>query len=386
MPEFSRFDQRVLGAGEREAALRAFETTPSHRGRPGSYWKIDLDALDFTGLDTDPGTGDVTISPVSGRGVIAVDLVTAARDHRDLFARAFGVALGAMPDKFAFLTRAFAQVGAFVYIPDGVSVDDPIAITYRTTSARFFPYTLVLAGAGARATVVERLTSDVPDTMIGSIAEIVTESGASVHFASVQDLRDDARVFATRVAAPGRDAHVSWATAELGAALCVTSNDVRFDHAGADAHIATLFFPTGSQHVDVVTNIQHNVGNSTSQTVAKTAAGDLGQGRFLGNIRIAAGAQHSNASLRDDALLLSKHAHIDSIPALEIAANDVRAFHGATVGAIDDEQLFYMTSRGITRDDAERMIALGFFEPAIEHFPTEALREQIRTVLAAKVA
>ncbi len=154
---------------------------------------------------------------------------------------------------------------------------------------------------------------------------------------------------------------------------------------GVDAKIATLFFPTGSQHVDIVSSIDHRIGDATSQTLVKTAAAGRGQGRYLGNIRIAAHAQHSDASLRDDALLLSKTAHIDSVPALEIAANDVKAYHGATVGALDDDSIFYMTSRGIDRDAAERMIALGFFEPAIDRFPTEALRDELRVALQAKV-
>ena len=136
----------------------------------------------------------------------------------------------------------------------------------------------------------------------------------------------------------------------------------------------------------MVSNIDHRVGDSTSNTLVKSAASGRGQGRFVGNIRIAANAQHSDAALRDDALLLSEGAHIDSVPALEIAANDVKAYHGATVGALDQESIFYMTSRGIDRAQAERMIALGFFEPAIDRFPTEALREELRTALEAKVA
>ena len=90
--------------------------------------------------------------------------------------------------------------------------------------------------------------------------------------------------------------------------------------------------------------------------------------------------------MRDDALLLSPRSHIDSVPALEIAANDVKAYHGATVGALDEDQIFYMTSRGIAREEAERMIALGFFEPVIERFATRALREELRSALQAKVS
>jgi Fe-S cluster assembly protein SufD len=117
----------------------------------------------------------------------------------------------------------------------------------------------------------------------------------------------------------------------------------------------------------------------------KSAATDHGQGRYYGNITIRADARGAQASLRDDTLLLSKDAHIDTIPALEIASNDVKAYHGATVGSIDPEELFYIVSRGIPRPQAERMITLGFFEPALERFPGNALRERIRTTLEAKL-
>ena len=111
-----------------------------------------------------------------------------------------------------------------------------------------------------------------------------------------------------------------------------------------------------------------------------------GRGRYFGNIRIAAQAHGSEASLRDDTLLIGKDAKIDAIPALEIAANDVKAFHGATVGAIDEEHIFYLMSRGIERDAAEKLIALGFFEPAVSRFPGEGLRAELRALLEEKLA
>jgi Fe-S cluster assembly protein SufD len=120
--------------------------------------------------------------------------------------------------------------------------------------------------------------------------------------------------------------------------------------------------------------------------IVRSAGTGRGQGRYVGNIKILPEAHGASASLRDDALLLSKGAHIDSIPALEIAANDVKAFHGATVGAISDEELFYAESRGIERSQAERMIAIGFFEPAVSRFPTDALRDEIRLVLENKIS
>jgi Fe-S cluster assembly protein SufD len=189
----------------------------------------------------------------------------------------------------------------------------------------------------------------------------------------------------TRAAKPGKDATVIWSVADIGAQLAVSAIDVIVDNPGIDAQINGLFFPREDQHVDLISTVEHNVGESQSQTLIKSAATGRGQARYLGNIRIAPHAQATESALRDDALLLSKRAHIDSVPALEIAANDVKAYHGATVGALDEEQIFYMTSRGIAREDAEKMIALGFFEPVVERFPTEALRARLREALQTKV-
>jgi Fe-S cluster assembly protein SufD len=158
------------------------------------------------------------------------------------------------------------------------------------------------------------------------------------------------------------------------------------EHApGARVQTVALFFSDGAQHVDLESETIHAAGNTQSQTIVRSAGTDRGQGRYIGNIKILADAHGADASLRDDALLLSPGAHIDSVPALEIAANDVRAFHGATVGAISEEELFYAQTRGIPRAEAERMIALGFFEPAVSRFPTEALRDELRRALENKL-
>ncbi|HET9030952.1 MAG TPA: Fe-S cluster assembly protein SufD [Candidatus Aquilonibacter sp.] len=371
-----------LLTSERDAWLERYRSTPTGREKPSRYWKVDLDALE-TALPSGTPGGDVSIEAPAGR-IVAVDLATAQRDSATLLARAFGKAVvPAM--KFAHLARAFTRVGAFVYIPADYASDEPVVIRYRSSGAEsIFPHTVVYAERGSRATVVEHLDVE-PGSFVCGIAEIVTEEGADVTFAAPQRVPGDARVLYTRAALPGKDARITWATAELGAALAVADIAISAEHPGVDANIATLFFPSASQHVDIVSTVDHRVGDTTSETIVKAAATGAGQGRYLGNIRIAAHAQHTQASLKDDALLLSKRAHIDSIPALEIAANDVKAFHGATVGALDDDAIFYMTSRGIDRAHAERMIALGFFEPVVERFPGETLRDELRAELQRKI-
>ena len=382
---FDGFDESLIAKDERVRALERYMATPTGREKPSRYWKHDLTAIGVDDLAIAAGNGTVSIEGVTSPRVVATDLLTAAREHRQLFERAFRATdLGA--HKFAHLATAFAGLGAFIYVPDDVALDEPVKVTYRAGAGEaIFPYTVVLAGHGARVTVIERLDAQ-SGAFVSGIAEIVGAENSDVTYASTQSAPDDARVLFTRVARPGRDARVQWATAELGAGLSVTDLVVTIAEPGVDAQIATMFFPSASQHVDIVSTVDHRVGDSTSYTLVKSAATDSGQGRFLGNINIAAHAQGSDAGLRDDALLLSKRSHIDSIPALEIAANDVKAFHGATIGALDDDQIFYMTSRGIERAAAERMIALGFFEPVIDRFPTEALREELRAMLADKVS
>jgi Fe-S cluster assembly protein SufD len=376
-------EDRLLSGDARTAARERYLSTPAGRERPGRYWKIDLDALELDLSSFSPDAGSVRIENPNARA-IACDLRTAAAEHGALLARVFGVT-GAAQTKFGALATAFAGLGAFVYVPADAACDDPICITYDVPAgANVFPYTVVLAEPGARATILERFEGGDAALVCGA-AEIVAESSAHVTFASIQSLSENARILTTRTSKPGRDATVTWATADLGSELSAGELLVSIEQPGAHAEISSLFFPRGNQHVDIVSTVDHLVGNSTSDTVVKSAATDRGQARYLGNIRIAANAQGSDASLRDDALLLSKNAHIDSVPALEIAANDVKAFHGATVGALDQNSIFYIESRGIPRVAAERMIALAFFEPALDRFPTEKLRDDLRTKLAAKL-
>ncbi len=372
----------MLNTPELASPLERYRETRTGREKPSRYWKLDLETLEPP-AGAGAGGGTVEISSSNDR-IVACDLETARREHAALVERVLWRAVHPSM-KFAYLTQAFEGLGAFVYVPADCNSDDPVVVRYRAKAGEaIFPHTVVLAERGARVTIVEELDVQAGSFICG-VAEVVTAESADVSYAATQFAPNDARVLFTRAALPGRASRVAWATAEMGAALTVADVAVTIDAPGVEAAISTIFFPGGTQHVDIMSTVDHRVGDSSSRTLVKSAATGSGQGRYLGNIRIAANAQNSEANLRDDALLLSKRSHIDSIPALEIAANEVKAYHGATVGAIDDEQIFYMISRGIDRESAERMIALGFFEPAIERFPGETLRERLREELARKV-
>jgi len=377
-------DEALLSHEDRDRALERFSSTNSGREKPGRFWRVDFESLVADPRAIDPGTARTEARCDDAR-VVVCHLATAAREHPALLARAFG-ATAARSTKFGALNTAFAGLGTFVYVPADRAVESPILIRYQAAAgASIFPSTIVLAERGSRATVIEHL-GGASDSLICSVVEIVTEENAEVEYACMQHADDGARVLSSRAALPGLQSQVSLCAAELGGSLAASDLNVRFDRPGAQGRVTAIFFPSASRHVDVVSTVEHRAGDATSETIVKTAARGHGQARFLGNIRIAPHAQGSDARLRDDALLLSATAHVDSVPALEIAANDVKAYHGATVGALDEEQIFYMESRGIERDAAERTIALGFFEPAIERFPSASLRDEIRAALAATLS
>jgi Fe-S cluster assembly protein SufD len=358
--------------------------------RGGRNWKRDLAKLDLSAVATfDPAAAELDVealSPGARRAGVTIERFSLALErHRIAFERAFGRAVDTRDDKFASLALAFQNRGAFIDVPAGVVVEEPLVVGYEARDSALFPYTLIALGAGARATVVERLAAGDGAPFICGISELVLAERAELIYAVDQRAADATTLVMTRRAVLAEGARLDVASAELGGAHSVSRLRATGLAAGAQINVTALFFSDRDQHVDIETESIHAAGNTSSNTVVRSAGNGRGQGRYFGNIKILADAHGAEASLRDDALLLSAGAHIDSVPALEIAANDVKAFHGATVGAISEDELFYAESRGIARSDAERMIALGFFEPAVSRFPLEALREEIRGALERKI-
>jgi Fe-S cluster assembly protein SufD len=275
--------------------------------------------------------------------------------------------------------------GTHIEIPAGLNTDEPIVVAYDVADADLAAHTFVTAGEGARATIVERLTGNA-DREISVSTTVTAGPNADISYTILQNVGTAVRIDAQRTSRVGANARVGWNVALLGGAS--VTDQVISDHTGegANSEIAAVFFPVAREVVQLTTEVQHNVPHTNSQTVVRSIAAGRGRGRYFGNIRIAKHAHGSEASLRDDTLLIGKDAKIDAIPALEIGANDVKAFHGATVGAIDEEHIFYLMSRGIERDASEKLIALGFFEPAIARFPGEDLRSELRSLLEEKLA
>jgi Fe-S cluster assembly protein SufD len=328
------------------------------------------------------------------QGVIWTDLTTAAREHADLVKKYFmAEAVPAATDKWTALHAAFWNGGTFLYVPRGVTVELPfISVLWQEMpQLAVFPHTLLVAEAGSSVTLVSELLSmgceACPDTYLGGVTELFVGQGASVHYINAQDLGRQVYDLRSQTALLDRDSRLEWLNVTLGAQLSRSSQHTVLRQPGAEAMVTALYLPDGKQHFAFDTLQDHVAASGTSDLLYQGAL--LGRSRsvYEGTIRALPGAQKTNAYQSNRNLLLSKRARADSMPQLEIEANDLRCTHGATVSQVDEDQVFYLMSRGIPRADAVRLIVEGFFQPSLDRLPQSlgGLRERLTDAVAAKL-
>lgn len=326
---------------------------------------------------------------LEAQGVIFTDLHTAARERPEIMQRRFmtdGVPAGA--SKFTALHAALWSGGAFLYVPPGVYVAEPLqfALWADHPGLGVFHHTLICADEGSRVALLERLESaDGRPGLVSGVVEIFAAEGARVTYAGLQGWGDQVRSFTMRRARLEAGATVDWVTGEFGGALARVDQETRLEGEGAQGHAVTLFFPGGRQHMDIGAWAIHVAPRTGSEILARGAVAGDGRAVFRGMGHIWRGAHGSRVSQREQSLLLGGKARADVIPALLIDDDDVQAGHAATAGQVDREQLFYLMSRGIPEAEACRMIVHGFFQPLFERIPPGAVRREFEALIDAKM-
>ncbi len=319
--------------------------------------------------------------------VILLALADAQRVRSAQVAATHRRLIGVHDDRFVALATAFQNCGAYVEIPGGVALAAPLQLLWTAqpgVANAVFPHTVVRVGSGARATIVERYVGD-GESFIAGTVEIDLAPGAELDYVVVANADDGARLLVRRAVRCAENARIGWHAAHVGAALVRDALAVALDGDGARADVSALFFARGFANVDLAIACAHRGERTVSHTVVRDAALDRGRGRFFGSIAVDADASGTNASMRDDALVLSRDAYLEAVPTLEIDCPEVSIAHAASVGTLDRDALFYVQTRGIARGRAERMMALAFFEAAIARFPSEAIRDELRTLLDARL-
>jgi Fe-S cluster assembly protein SufD len=299
-----------------------------------------------------------------------------------------GTLVGA-DEKFAAHNAAMWQHGLLVHVPKGVVVEQPmyVRIASSVPGGSLFWRLLVVAEPESRFTIIEEYTSADP-TLEGysnAVVEIAVEQAAKVEYVSVQNLSRATWHFGTHHARVERDAELDWVAGGFGSAKGKVRIQNDLAGQGATSRVTGAYFADGRQHLDYDTFQEHIAPNTTSDFAFKGALRDTASAVWRGMIRVEKDAQKTNAYQENRNLLLSPQAHADSIPGLEILANDVRCTHGATLGQVDREQLFYLMARGLSRAEAERLIVRGFFQDVLDRIELEPVREALAAALEARI-
>jgi Fe-S cluster assembly protein SufD len=292
-------------------------------------------------------------------------------------------------EKFAAHNAALWENGLLVVVPRGVVLERPLYVRIANSVDRgsLFWRLLVVAEPESRFTLIEEYASATPDVAgySNAVVELFVEQGAKLEYVSLQNLSRETWHFATHHARVGRDAELDWVAGGFGS----KSGKVRIQNdlagQGATSRVTGAYFVDGTQHLDFDTFQEHIAPNTTSDFAFKGALNDKASSVWRGMIRVEKDAQKTNAYQENRNLMLSETAHADSIPGLEILANDVRCTHGATLGQVDRDQLFYAMARGLTRADAERLIVRGFFQDVLDRIELEPVREALAAALEARI-
>jgi Fe-S cluster assembly protein SufD len=292
-------------------------------------------------------------------------------------------------EKFAAHNAAMWTNGLLVRVPRGVVLDTPlyVRIANAVEGGSLFWRLLVVAEPESRFTLIEEYVSASPDlgAYTNAAVEIVVQQAAKVEYVSVQNLSRGTWHFASHHARVERDAELDWVTGGFGSAKGKVWIQNDLAGPGATSRVTGAYFADGTQHLDYDTFQEHMAPSTTSDFAFKGALRDTARAVWRGMIRVEEGAQKTNAYQENRNLLLSKSAHADSIPGLEIMANDVRCTHGATLGQVDRDQLFYLMTRGLTRAEAERLIVRGFFQDVLDRVELEPVREALAAALEARI-
>ena len=335
-------------------------------------------------------TQQVRLDPeLKKKGVIFTSLEQAARDVPELVRERLFTEVKPDRDRFAALHAAFFSGGAFLYVPDGVVIDRPIAsrFTSREGGTTILPHVLIVAGKGARFNYLDEFMSDdsEPEGYKSGSVEIFAGEGSEVGYVGLQKWGRNAWHFGDRKARLEKDATVRLFSVTLGAKFSKTRVDASLCGPGTTAELQGIYFASGNQFFDFHTLQDHQVGNSKSDLLFKGALKDLAKTVYAGLIRIEKGAARSDAYQANRNLVLSPKAQATSIPMLEIDNNDVRCTHGATVGPVDPQHLFYLQARGIPKHTAQRMIVQGFLGQVLDRIPFAEARELVDQELELRI-
>jgi Fe-S cluster assembly protein SufD len=324
------------------------------------------------------------------QGVLFGGLSRLVAEHGDLLKPLFERrVVDPFRDKFSALNAAAWSGGTLLYVPKNVKLDEPLhSLSAISDGGIDLGKTLVILEPGADATLLTETASTSSEgggMHCGSI-ELIVEQGARLRYVNLQNWGQEAWHFAHQKAHVGREGRLQWTIGALGARLAKVNQHVAMTGPDAEVQVNGVMFTEGRQHLAYNTHQHHQAPYCKSDLLYKTALQDKSRTVWRGMIKVDKPAQRTDAYQRNDNLMLSRDARADSIPGLEIEADDVRCTHGSTSGRVDEQQLFYAMTRGYTRREAARMIVAGFFQQVFDRITIESVREALGEAIGQRVS
>ncbi len=383
--EFKRVDLRVFNAGKFRPASGVSDAS--------SVSTLLANETEYGGniRHVDGGMTHASVSEkITAQGVLFGDLQTLLTEHRELLEPYFmKQAVQPDADRFSAWHAAFWTSGTLLYVPKGVEVDLPLhsLIAHTKDGVADFGHTLVIVEDEARATLLEETTSaneDINGLHVGCV-ELIVGKHANLRYVQLQNWNQNTWHFAHQAGNVAQQGSLQWTVVGLGSKLSHIHQDVNLNGRASTAEVNGVTFASDRQKISYYTQQHHRAQGTHSDLLYKEVLRDASRVIWRGMIKVDEAAQQTDGYQRSDALMLSGDCRCDSIPGLEIKADDVRCTHGATTGRVDEEQIFYAQSRGISENEAMHMIVEGFFQQVYDRIPIEIVRETLSRTVQGKL-
>ncbi len=318
------------------------------------------------------------------KGVIFDSIEDGLKNHPDLFREHFATIIPPQDNKFAALNSAVWSGGSFVYIPPGVKLETPLQAYFRVNQERMgqFERTLIIVDEGANAHYIEGCTAPVYSTesFHSGVIEIVVKKNARFRYTTIQNWSNNMYNLVTQRAMVHEGGHMEWLDGNLGSKLTMKYPSCYLVGEGAHGEILSIAYAGDGQHQDTGGKVIHLAPRTTSSIVSKSISKGHGRASYRGLLKVHGGAHQARSNVECDALLINETSRTDTYPYIEIEENDANVGHEASVSKIGEEQLFYLTSRGIPEDEAMALIVRGFIEPIAKELPLEYAVELNRLI------
>jgi len=318
------------------------------------------------------------------QGVIFVDTDTAVREYPELVKEYIGTVVPPQDNKFSALNSAVWSGGSFIYVPKGVHVDIPLQAYFRINAqnAGQFERTLIIAEEGSYLHYIEGCTAPIYSTssLHSAVVEIIVKKGARVRYSTVQNWSNNVYNLVTKRAFAYEDSIVEWIDGNLGSRVSMKYPSVYLYGKGAKAELLSIAFAGRGQHQDVGGKALHLAPYTSSNIISKSVSKDGGRNSYRGLVYIDSLAEGSKSSIRCDALILDENSRSDTYPTIKVRNKNISLSHEASISKITEEQLFYLTSRGLDNLEANAMLIRGFIEPIVKEFPMEYAVELNRLI------